>query len=60
MHTIVSLCVIASGLLLAAVLGATTEVRIYGVILVGIGVLALLAQAWLGRQRTDRGPPGRR
>jgi hypothetical protein len=57
-QTLVSVSLIATGLLLVFVLGAG-EMRLYGAILAAIGVLALLSQVWLARQQDGRGPPGR-
>ena len=59
-QTLVNVSLIASGLLLIFVLDGTGGERLFGAILAGIGVLALLSQMWLAaRQQDDRGPPGR-
>ena len=58
-QTLVSVSLIATGLLLVFVLDGSGGERLYGAILAGIGVLALLSQVWLARQRGDRGPHGR-
>jgi hypothetical protein len=59
MQLVVSIGLVVVGLLLALVLDASGEMRVFGWVVVVVGVLGLAARRWLAGQRDD-GPPGRR
>jgi hypothetical protein len=54
MQLVASIAMIVLGLLLALVLDASADVRAFGWVAVGVGVLGLLALAWMGRPGNGR------
>jgi hypothetical protein len=54
MQLVASVAVIVIGLLLGFFLRASGEMRIFGWILVGVGVLGLVARSWIARLRDDQ------
>jgi hypothetical protein len=58
MQLVASAGLVVTGLLLALLMQTSADMRVYGWILVGIGLLGLASRSWMARLRDDR--PGRR
>jgi hypothetical protein len=53
MQFVASVVVVVIGLLLALVYDAAGDMRVFGWVLVVIGLLGLVARSWLAHQRRD-------
>ena len=54
LHIATSVAIIIVGLLLALVLSAPSDVRVFGWVAVAIGVLGLVSRVWIARQGNQR------
>jgi hypothetical protein len=53
MQLVTSAGLVVIGLLLALLMDATDDVRLYGWVVVGVGVLGLASRWWMARLRAD-------
>jgi hypothetical protein len=56
---VVSIAVILVGLSIVFITDVGGDMRFFGWLLAGVGVLGLLSSWWVVRQRDSRNPPGR-
>jgi hypothetical protein len=57
MQLVASVVVVVIGLLLALVLGRAGDIRVFGWVLVAVGLLGVISRWLIARQRDDRDPP---
>jgi hypothetical protein len=60
MQLVASIFLIAVGLFLAFVGDVAGDMRVFGWVLAGVGLLGLVIRSVVNRQHDDRGPHGRR